>query len=304
MSSKRYKRSVLARIYRTAAIAAIILAIVIGVGFAAALLNGFDAEIMHFDRTVWFWVFSAGMVISAVIGIVLAVISRGYELKLRERGKRSYIELVGRIFGALAALNLFGRFIKNKFIDHLYLSKFSSLSGYLALFIALAFILGAAEKLRKTKLSATVHIVAAVALTAIVFAAYFDFYAPVNGPVRKAETVALCSSLLVLLTETRLSLSDHDVPSGAPFAVFAYFLAASAAVGVGAMCFLPAAADKALYETISVNRLAVTLGIGIVALGRMFSLADMLKIPSPPKKEPEEETASEETGIGETDDNI
>lgn len=300
MYSKRYNRSVLARIYRVAAIAAIVLAIVIGAGFAAALLRGFDAEIMHFDSTVWFWLFSAGMVISAVIGIMLAVLSRGYNVTLPSDRRLSYLDLVGRIFGALAALNVFGRFIKNRFIDHLYPSKFSSLSGFLALFIAVALILGLTKNHGKAKVSAVVHLVAAVAMTAMVFTAYFDFSSPVNGPVRNAETVALCSSLLVLLSETRLSLSGQDVPLGAPFAVFVNFFAASASLGIGAMCFLPVAADKSLYEVLSVNRLAVVLGVSIVALARMFSLADMLQIPPPPKEEP----ASEETDIGGTDDDI
>ncbi len=304
MYSKRYNRSVLARIYRVAAIAAIVLAFAVGAGYALALLRGFDSEIMHFDPTVWFWLFSGAMILSSIIGIVLAALSRGYVLTLPANRRRNFAEYLGRIFGALAAVNVFGRFIKNRFIDRLYLTRFDTIVGWLALFIAVALLLGLAKDPRKAKVFAEANILATVAMVAVIFAEYFDFSSPVNGPVRNAETVALCSSLLVLLSETRISFPDDIVPSGAPFAVFANFIASSAALGVSAMCFLPLIADKTLYGIIEVDYLAVVLGISLVALARMFSLSDMLQIPQPPKEELSEETASEEIDIGGTDDDI
>ena len=275
MKNKRSDISSISRTLKVSAVIAVVLSLVIGAAFYFALRVGFNSAIGHFDATPWFYTFSAGIAVAAVLALICAVKCRRYGFSVDDRP--SIGEAAVRLACAALALFVFALFIKSVLGLHEYHTTIEKIAGILTAFIALAFVCSAFTGKGGKPVAAVMFILAALAVNFNIFADYFDFSVPVNSPIRNVTTILQCAALLFMITEARLYLPKESGRSTAVFASFVYLFAFAACFGlpIASLAFRATAADSTvpLPET---GWLLLFLGISVIALFRFASISSNL----------------------------
>ena len=136
--------------------------------------------------------------------------------------------------------------------------------------VAAVFILYSIDSQRGKTAHKIAAIIAPLSINLTMFARYFDFSQPLNGPVRNVTIIIHCAVLLFLLSEARLAFGERVT---ARFYVFASSVAASIGMGLslgGVIWGIVDSSSPNPGETIA--RLALYVAVGCIAIDRLTSL--------------------------------
>lgn len=271
MVKKRLNKKSLGLVYTSAAVSALVLALLIAASYFAAMRSGFDYEIMHFDLSPWYIVLIGGVAVAAACALALVPLSRGYVLLPDECvGVGEYFP---RVLGAAVSVLSLVSFVKEYNTDRYFMSGTTVAAGFSVIFIGAALLLGGFKKTRSSRLTAFVHLLAVLSANLWVFAEYFDLNNPINGPVRNVTTALVCSSLLFLLAEAKFCLASERSPVSAALEAFASFFISSVAGGLSLGALLLRAVENNPADTnLPPLSLGLVLSLAILAEIRLFSL--------------------------------
>lgn len=222
---------------RPAACAALFLALVIAVSYAAAMDRDFDFRIGHFALD------SVPFHIAAVVcGIGILIAAAAYFTS----GTKIYDPLPepsplsafsGVLAAAMCLLILWqavmarAAAIPTKFITPENLSLFSALAGLFLGASVLVNFFSAQTRGMKT-LPVVCAVIGAFSVNLAMFACYFDFTVPLNSPVRNLTTLMQAAVLLFLFGEARLTLVKGPKELPVPFQIASQYAAVILGMGV------------------------------------------------------------------------
>ncbi len=273
-----------------------LMALLIAVGYFFAIKYDYDDNIGHFEYgSVFFIVFTVAIVICAALALLYSR-TMTKTLVFATDPADSALGLFGSIFGGVMALLVAFLTIKDGLDLLTLLEKGAAL---LLIPLALFLFLGCASSMTRSKLRSAFAILGALSINLTIFSDYFDFFLPLNSPVRNLILLTQLSVMLFLLSEARLTFG---VESHRPTVSFSYLTAVLAATiapgyslgGVLVYLFAPMADDP----NPPLARLGLYIAIGIIALGRLVQMPAL--IIDKPEKTEDESTA--EALAGETSD--
>lgn len=279
-------RKTFTSIYEKAVLAFPVLGIIIAIGYFLALKNDFEYSIQHFTTdSVWFWVFAIPAAVACALAIVLALLPKK-TAAIAIMPIPTPAALFATLFGAVMCVGVL--ITETKVTPAQIISPVQKVGSLLSVFIALTMALACVKKYRTGLLHKISSILAVLSINATMFACYFDFSQPLNGPVRNVTTIVQAAVLLFLISEMRLSFGLPAKRVTTVLYVLSSCATASLALGFsfGGMLYKifesnPADPNPALL------RLGIYLAVSIFALDRALQLP---KITSDPIKEPEANT--------------
>ncbi len=279
------------------------LAVVIAAAYLLAMKNDFEYDISHFKAgSAAFLIFASAAVAALVVSAVSALLC-GKKLNITADPSPTPISLFGAILSIIVCIGIFITELKSGMAD-IELSKetvgrvtpilmMQLVGSILILFVGAAITLYCIDSQRGKTAHKIVSILAPISINLTMFACYFDFEQPLNGPVRNITTVVQCAMLLFLLSEARLAFGGRLT---SPFYVFSSAVTASVGMGfsLGGILFkivdLTAADPNETFL-----RLGLYVAVSCIAIDRLLALPKIIG-DSDESGEPDkaEETATEE----------
>ena len=279
---------------RPAAIAAIVLALILGVCYALAMRFDFDFPIGHFALdSILFHIVIAVCAIG-VAASALAYFSSGTKIldPLPESGPRSLF--AGLLAAAMClvilcqAIRVSAAAIPEKLVSP---ENLSLLSAVLGLFLAASVILSWFPENRGMKTFPVVSaVLGALSVNIAMFACYFDFTVPLNSPVRNLTTLMQASILLFLFSEARLLIVKGPKDLPVPFQLATQFAAVILGMGIslGGILWrvirwftLTAEASPACAAgpepTLPLSRLVLYFALSVLALDRLLAGSKVIR---------------------------
>ena len=243
----------------------------IAIGYFMALKYDFEVSIGHFARgSVWFYVFSAGIIASVILAAVLAKLSEK-KFAIVKFPETNFISVFATVLAAVLAILL----LVSAAIDLSFgrVGSFGKYASYLLPFISISLVMAMFSKFRTGTVRLIASSLAAISITLTMFEMYFDFSVPLNSPVRNLSTIANAAVMLFIFSEARITLKADSRRITSKFYIFANASAASLSLGitVGAILeklFCPIVNDP----NMSLLRLGMYAAISLLALSRLFSL--------------------------------
>ena len=156
MKNKRFDIPFLSHAMRCAAASSLVLSLVIGVGYFFAMYSGFNAEIGHFDPTPWFWIFSVGIALAALIAAVCAFLCRGHGVSQSKKAAAS--DRIIMIPCAAVARGIFVQFLIGVFTHREAYSLLQKGAGLFVLYLDRVYLLGFSRRRLKRPDSDSVYI--------------------------------------------------------------------------------------------------------------------------------------------------
>ena len=254
------------------------LAAVMAGAYFLAMKFDFDFSIAHFATDSFaFWLFAVSAGIAAVLAVVLTL-ACPKKATLSASPPPSPLSLFSGILALI--ITVMNTEIKSgreairiaketlgKAQPVLYMQLIGSVT---ILAVAAVFILYSIDSQRGKTAHKIAAILAPLSINLTMFARYFDFSQPLNGPVRNVTIIIHCAVLLFLLSEARLAFGDRVT---ARFYVFASSVAASIGLGFSVGGIIWGIVDSSSPNPgESIARLAIYLSIGFIAIERLTVL--------------------------------
>ncbi len=256
------------RAHKILTVLSVLLSILLAVFFAISM-QGYDYAIGHMARGSL--PFAAVCVVTA-LSVLLALLWSLWAKKtvsFREDPAENPVSCFGAVLAAvLSLLCLFAAATSLNVI-----TRPATLSAFLAPFLGVSMVLSLMPQKRFSALRQFSAIAAALAVNLSLFADYFDFTLPLNGPVRNFNTLMKAFGLLYLLSEARFAFGQKSRRPNPAFTILSAALTATVSLGygLGAAIALPsAAADQSLFT------FALYAALGIHAIGRLLSIQKVL----------------------------
>jgi len=258
----------------------IVLAVVTAVSYYIAMKNDFDSSIEHFaSGSAAFVAFAVSAAVSAVFSLALSVILTKNQ-EIASEPKTSILSAFGAVLSAVMCISIVfsetGAFAKSSSAET---SAPVIIAAVLTVFIGVSAILN----MLKIKIPQSVRIVVAtLAVAAVIvrlFASYFDFSHPINGPVRNINTIIEASALIFLISEARLTFGTAKSPLNKTTAFF-YLFSCMVMVSVGFGFSLGALIYGIVNgysgnPNLSLMRLALYISLAFIALDRILAYASI-----------------------------
>lgn len=248
-----------------------IIGVLIALALSCGLVFSFDEEIGHFAKNApAFYVLTVGVLGGTAAATVLGRCAKG-RFSFRGIPQHSLLSTSAAYFSAILAAVSAAAELYEMYVLQLGDGSILHLAAaVLALAIPAFLILGTTAKGSRSTVRVFFGILAVLAVTAHMFANYFDFTLPLNSPVRNVVTLAEAGTMLFLLSEVRLAL-DPAKRATAPFYAFTSAFAASVVFGISfGLCVFAFVSPNAAEMGISVYRFACYFGIGLLALARLL----------------------------------
>ena len=256
------------------------LAAVMAVAYFLALKFDFDFTIAHFATDSFaFWLFAISAGIAAVLAVVLTL-ACPKNATLSASPAPAPLSLFGGILAVIVSIFVFIAEMKSsreairiaketlgKAQPVLYMQLIGSV---MILAVAAVIVLSCIEAQRGKTEHKIASIIAPLSINLTMFARYFDFSQPLNGPVRNVTIMVHCAVLLFLLSEARLAFGDRVT---ARFYVFASSVAASIGLGLSLGGVIWNIVDSGTQNPgESIARLALYVAVGLIAIDRLTVL--------------------------------
>ena len=256
------------------------LAAVMAGAYFLAMKFDFDFSIAHFATDSFaFWLFAGSACIAAVLAVVLTF-ACPKKATLSASPTPSPLSLFGGILALIVSVAVFIAEIKSgreaiaisketlgKAQPVLYMQLIGSVT---ILALAAVIVLYCIDSQRGKTAHKIAAILAPLSINLTMFARYFDFSQPLNGPVRNVTIIVHCAVLLFLLSEARLAFGDRIT---ARFYVFASSAAASIGLGFSVGGIIWRMVDNVSPNPgESIVRLALYVAVGCIAIDRLTSL--------------------------------
>ena len=265
------KRKAFLSIYKKAAPILPALGIIVAIGYCLAMKRDFEYSIHHFAQdSVWFWIFAVAGVIAFAISATLSVLP----MKTVAIVKSPIPSPAGLFATILCTVMCIGTLItETKVGPEQIISPMQKLGGILCIFIAITFAMSCVKKYRGGIFHKIASILGLFSVNAAMFACYFDFSEPLNGPVRNITTIMQAAVILILISETRLAFGVPAKRVTSVLYIFSSCATSSLALGfsLGGILygiFSSSSADPNL----PLFRLGVYLAVAIFAVDRMIQL--------------------------------
>lgn len=274
-----------------------ILAVLIAAAYVLALKFDFDFGISHFSTdSLGFIIFVA----SSVIAILLAAVSTlacPKQMTLCPLPESGPVSLFGAILAVIVSVAVFitelggaresvkaAKETVGKVQPVLYMQLIGCVTVLAVGAVVALYCIGSQRGKAAHRI---VSIIAPLSINLTMFARYFDFTEPLNGPVRNITIVVHCAVLLFLLSEARLAFSDRIT---ARFCIFSSSVAASVGLGFSLGGVLFKIIDMStVVPGESFIRLALYVALGCVAVDRLIALPKVLAELPAAESEPENE---------------
>lgn len=243
-----------------------ILGVVIAIAYFLAMRQDFEYDIQHFATdSVWFWVFTSANIAAAVISAALAILPKK-SVVVAKLPAPSPLSLFAAILSIIMAIGVFVTEIGE------IAGPIQKLASFLTLFIPASMAVYCIEKYRGSSIHRIIALLGAASVNLIMFARYFDFSQPLNGPVRNVTTLIHCAVLLFLLSELRLSFGISSNRVTTAFYIFSSAVASSIALGfsVGGILY-NVTSDSIGNPNESILRLGLYVAVAMVAIDRLLS---------------------------------
>ncbi len=246
----------------------VLLALLIAVFFAVSM-EDYDYAIGHVERgSIPFTVTCVCIALSVLLALLWSLWAKR-SVSFREDPAENPVTCFGAVLSAvLSLLCLFSAAASLNVI-----TKPATISAFLTPFLGVSMILSLMPKKRLSALRQFSAIVAALAVNVSLFADYFDFTLPLNGPVRNLNTLMKAFGLLYLLSEARFTFGVKSRRPTPALTVLSAALTATVSLGygLGAAVSLPAAAtDQSLFT------FGLYAALGIHAIGRLLTVQKVL----------------------------
>lgn len=256
------------------------LAAVMAVAYFLALKFDFDFTIAHFATDSFaFWLFAISAGIAAALAVVLTL-ACPKNATLSASPAPAPLSLFGGILAVIVSIFVFITEMKSsreairiaketlgKAQPVLYMQLIGSV---MILAVAAVIVLSCIEAQRGKTAHKIASIIAPLSINLTMFARYFDFSQPLNGPVRNVTIMVHCAVLLFLLSEARLAFGDRVT---ARFYVFASSVAASIGLGLSLGGVIWNIVDSGTQNPgESIARLALYVAVGLIAIDRLTVL--------------------------------
>ncbi len=278
-------------------IAALSLALLIAVTYLAAMLNDFEYTIGHFENGSVPFILCAVFTALAVCLLIVTAAAANRRTVYEDFPAPSPLGLFGASLGALLAFALAAlALVHAKSMLSAVMSpemvgippeKLRFWSALLGLCLCASLILPFFEKYRRHPLTGILACLGALSVNLEMFAVYFDFSIPLNSPVRNFTVLAEASVLLFLVSEARLALAKKPAKLAPAYQLFASAAAASLGLGValGAAVYRLAALGMdpvpSPEPNLSLLRLAMYIGIGVLAADRLIASSKLVRTMTP-----------------------
>lgn len=256
------------------------LAAVMAVAYFLALKFDFDFSIAHFSTDSFaFWLFAISAGVAAALAVVLTL-ACPKNATLSASPAPAPLSLFGGILAVIVSIFVFIAEMKSsreairiaketlgKAQPVLYMQLIGSV---MILALAAVIVLSCIEAQRGKTAHKIAAIIAPLSINLTMFARYFDFSQPLNGPVRNVTIMVHCAVLLFLLSEARLAFGDRIT---ARFYVFASSVAASIGLGLSLGGVIWNIVDSGSQNPgESIARLALYVAVGLIAIDRLTVL--------------------------------
>ena len=259
---------------------------VIAGAYCLAMKFDFEYNISHFKTgSMAFWIFTVAAAAALVASAVPAFASRK-DLAITGTPTTGPVALFGAILSIIVSVGTFISEIKSG-MDEIKLAGetlsrstppaalvMQLVGSVLVLFIGAEIALSCIDGQRGKIPHKIAAILAPLSINLTMFACYFDFEQPLNGPVRNVTTIVQCAVLLFLLSEARLAFGGRVT---SPFYIFSSAIAASVGLGFSL--------GGALFKIIDLTkddpnpsflRLALYIAVGCIAVDRFMSLPKII----------------------------